>query len=143
MIRIVRLAQVAAQAEALVLKRTVRRAGRRGAYGAVAAVFAIALLVMAHVVGWFALSALGGVTPFWSSVIVLGVDLIITAVFGVLASGKLPDPVETEARDLRDRTLLEMRNTGLLALAMGPAGRVAGRGAFGLAKSLVGRKRRR
>ena len=143
MIRIVRLAQVAAQAEALVLKRTVRRAGRRAIYGAVAAVFGVALLVMLHVVGWFALAGFGGITSFWSSVIVLAVDLVIAGAFGVLAAGKLPDPVEVEARDLRDRTLLEMRNTGLLALAMGPAGRIAGRGAFGLARNLVGREKRR
>ena len=140
--RTLRLAQVAAQAEGLVLKRTALRFGKRAAYGAVAAVFALALLVMVHVIGWVALNSLGGITPFWSSVIVFGVDLVLAVLFGLLARGTLPDTVEREALELRDRSLLELRNTALLGLAFGPAGRVAGRGAFGLAKRLVGRRRR-
>ena len=140
--RTLRLAQVAAQAEALIVKRTALRYGRRAAYGAVAAVFGLALLVMVHVTGWLALTGFGGITPFWSSVIVLGVDLLIAGLFALLARGSLPDPIEREARDLRDRSLLELRNTALLGFALGPAGRVAGRGAFGMAKRLVGRKRR-
>ena len=140
--RTLRLAQVAAQAEALIVKRMALRFGRRAAYGAVAAVFGLALLVMVHVTGWLALTGFGGVTPFWSSVIVLGVDLLIAGLFALLARGALPDPIEREARELRDRSLLELRNTALLGLARGPAGRVAGRGVFGMAKRLVGRKRR-
>ncbi len=140
--RTLRLAQVAAQAEGLVVKRTVRRFGKRAAYGAVAGVFALALLVMLHVTGWVALNGSGGITPLWSSVIVLGVDLLVAGLFGLLARGTLPDPVEREARELRDRSLLELRNTALLGLAFGPAGRVAGRGAFAMAKKMVGRKRR-
>lgn len=140
--RTLRLAQVAAQAEGLIVKRTALRYGKRAAYGVVAAVFALALLVMVHVAGWFALTQFGGITPFWSSVIVLGVDLLFAGLFGLLARGTLPDPVEREARELRDRSLLELRNTALLGFALGPAGRVAGRGVFGVAKRLVGRKRR-
>ena len=140
--RTLRLAQVAAQAEGLIVKRTVLRYGKRAAYGVVAAVFGVALLVMLHVVGWLALTGFGGITPFWSSVIVLGVDLLLAGLFALLARGTLPDPVEREARALRDQSLLELRNTALLGFALGPAGRVAGRGAFGMAKRLVGRKRR-
>ena len=140
--RTLRLAQVAAQAEGLVLKRTALRFGKRAAFGAVAGVFALALLVMLHVTGWIALNSLGGVTPFWSSVIVLGIDLLLAGLFGLLARGTLPDTVEREAMELRDRSLLELRNTALLGLALGPAGRVAGRSAFSVAKRMVGRKRR-
>ena len=140
--RTLRLAQVAAQAEGLVLKRTALRFGKRATFGAVAAVFGLALLVMVHVTGWEALTGFGGITPFWSSVIVLAVDLLLAGLFALLARGTLPDSVEREARDLRDRSLLELRNTALLGLALGPAGRVAGRGALGMAKKLVGRKRR-
>ena len=140
--RTLRLAQVAAQAEGLMIKRSVLRYGRRAVYGAIAAVFGLALLVMLHVTGWLALTGFGGVTPFWSSVIVLGVDLLIAGLFALLARGTLPDVVEREARELRDRSLLELRNTALLGFALGPAGRVAGRGALGVAKRLVGRKRR-
>ena len=140
--RTLRLAQVAAQAEALIVKRTALRYGRRAAYGAVAAVFGLALLVMLHVTGWLALTGFGGITPFWSSVIVLGVDLLLAGLFALLARGSLPDPIEREARDLRDRSLLELRNTALLGFALGPAGRVAGRGVFGMARRLVGRKKR-
>ncbi len=140
--RTLRLAQVAAQAEGLIVKRTVLRYGRRAAYGVVAAVFGIALLVMVHVAGWLALTDFGGILPFWASLIVLGVDLVLAVLFALLARGTLPDVVEREARELRDRSLLELRNTALLGFALGPAGRVAGRGAFGMAKRLVGRKRR-
>lgn len=140
--RTVRLAQVAAQAEGLVLKRMALRFGKRAAYGAVAAVFGLALLVMVHVTAWEALVGPGGITPVWSSVIVLGVDLLIAGLFALLARGTLPDLVEREAVELRNRSMFELRNTALLGLALGPAGRVAGRGAFGIAKRLVGRKRR-
>ena len=139
--RPLRLARVAAQAEGLRLRRMLMRLVRRAAYGGVAAVFALAALVVVHVLGFLALTEFAGMLGFWAALIVFGVDAVLAGLFGLLSRGNVPDRVETEARQLRDNSLREMRNAGLLGLAIGPAGRVAGRGVFGLGRRMMRRKR--
>ncbi len=117
------------------------RLARRAAYGGVAAVFALAALVVVHVLGFLALTEFAGMLGFWAALIVFGVDAVLAGLFGLLSRGNVPDRVETEARQLRDNSLREMRNAGLLGLAIGPAGRVAGRGVFGLGRRMMRRKR--
>ena len=137
--RTVRLARVAA--EGLRLRRLVLRLVRRAGYGAVAAVFALFALGLVHVLGILALSEFAGMLPFWAALIVLGCDVVVIGVFALLASGHVPDRVEVEARQLRDNSLREMRNSLALSAALGPAGRMAGRGAFGIGRRLLRRRR--
>jgi len=107
--RTVELAKVAAAAEALRLRRMAHRQGMRAAYGAGAAVFCIAVLVLLHVVAFFAL--VPQVSPLVASVILLGVDLPIAAILGILAMSKKPDAIEEEALLVRQQAVVEMRRS--------------------------------
>ena len=118
----------------------------RGVWGTVAAVFAIALLVMVHVV-LFELLALV-LPPLWASVVVLAFDALMALVFGLVAAKSTPGRIETEARDLRDRALIEMRESVAVSALLHPVGRVAikaaGRGAWAaFSPRRVLRKRRK
>ena len=118
----------------------------RGVWGAVAAVFAIAFLVMVHVVAFMALTY--AVAPIWAAVIVLAFDLVMLLVFGLIALNSKPGAIEAEARELRDRALVEMRESVAIAALLNPVGRVAvraaGRGALSaITPSFLSRKRRR
>ena len=107
--RAVELAKVAAAAEALRLRRIARRQGLRAAFGVVAAVFAIAVLIVIHVLIWDVLAAY--LTPIQSSLALLVLDALLMAVFGFLALRSTPDPIEDEARGIRQQALLEMRQS--------------------------------
>ena len=115
--RSVELAKIAASAETLRLKRLVRRQGMRGAYGAGAALFALFMLGMLHVVVYHVLTP-AYVTPLIASLILLGVDLVVAAVFGLMAKSDKPDAIEVEAKQVRQQALVEMRKaTTMMALA--------------------------
>ena len=119
-----------------------RRVAKRAAFGAVAAVFGLAALVLVHVLVFLALLDFAGMLAFWAALIVLGIDVVFAGMFGLLARGHAPDRVEVEAQQLRDHSLREMRNAGALSMALGPAGRMAGRGVFGLGRRMMSRRRR-
>ena len=119
--RAVELAKVAASAEALRLRRMARRQGLRAAFGAVAAIFAVAVLVALHVVGWHLFA--GYVTPVQASLILLVVDVVIMAVFGVLAMRDTPDAIEQEALAIRQQAVIDMKASLTM---MGVIGGVAG-----------------
>jgi hypothetical protein len=119
--RTVELAKVAASAEALRLRRIVRRQGLRAAFGAVAGVFAVAALVVLHLVGWHLLASV--VTPVQASLILLGIDLVIAIAFGVLAMRDVPDIIEQEALAIRQQAVTDMKASLTM---MGIIGGVAG-----------------
>ena len=125
--RTTRLASVAAQSQILLLKRNARSGLRRAIYGAVAAVFGIGVLILLHVLGIMALVQFAHLSSFVSAAIVLGVDLVIAAIFGVLASGAMKDPVAEEARLLRDQSLEQLRESLQAAALLRPAARLLGR----------------
>ena len=122
--RTVRLARVAAQAEILLLRRLLAVAIRHAIFGVIAAIFAIAVLVLLHVVAVLALETFAGLSPILSVAIVLGVDLAVAALFGVLAAGKITDPVADEARRVRDTSIEQARQSLTLAAMLAPATRM-------------------
>jgi hypothetical protein len=122
--RTVRLARVAAQAEILLLRRLLAVAIRHAIFGVVAAVFAIAVLVMLHVMAVMALERFAILSPIVSVAIVLGVDLVVAALFGAMAAGKITDPVADEARRVRDTSIEQARQSLTLAALLAPATRV-------------------
>jgi hypothetical protein len=126
-VRTTRLARLAVEAEILLLRRELRTYIRRAVYGAVAAVFALAILTLLHVLGYMALRQLGGLSAVASAAIVLGVDVLVTVIFGILAAGATKDPVAEEARLLRDQSLAQIRDTLTMAAVLKPAGRLLGR----------------
>ncbi len=119
--RTVELAKVAVAAESLRLRRVARRQSMRAAFGAGAAVFAVAVLVVLHVVGWHAM--VGRLTPVQASLVLLAVDVLITAIFAVLAIRGAPDAIEEEAKAIRVQALAEMKRS---LTVMGMAAEVAG-----------------
>jgi cobalamin biosynthesis protein CobD/CbiB len=122
--RTVRLARVAAQAEILLLKRLASMAARRAVYGAVAGVFALAVLALIHVIAVLALERYAHFDPIISTAIVLAVDLVIAVLFGLLAAGKMSDPVAEEARRLRDDSIEQARQSLTLGAMLAPATRL-------------------
>ncbi len=119
------LARAAASAEVLRIKRLVRRQVFRAVYGVVAAVFALGVLILLHVVGYTAL--VPSLTPLEASLVLLAVDVAIAALFGVLAARGAPDPIEQEAKLVRDQAIAEMRESVAISALVGPVGRIAGR----------------
>jgi hypothetical protein len=122
--RTVRLARVAAQAEILLLRRYVSVAARRAMFGAVAAVFALGVLILLHVVAVMALEAYASLPPIGAVAIVLGVDLALAIIFGLLASGSIADPIADEARRVRDQSIEQARQSLTLAAMLAPATRL-------------------
>ena len=122
--RTVSLARVAAQAELLLVRRLAAVLARRAVFGAVAALFGIAVLVMLHVAALVALGEYAHLMALASIGIVLAVDLAVAIIFGLLAGGKLDDPLIEEARRVRDQSIEQARQSLTLAAMLAPLARV-------------------
>jgi hypothetical protein len=118
--RAVNLAKVGAEAEILRLRHLLKRQGKRAAFGLVAVLFALGVLVLAHVAGWQVLRMY--VPPIYASLILLGVDLVIAAIFGSLAARSSPSGAERDALAIRQRALHEARNSLALGALIPLAG---------------------
>ena len=112
-VRSVNLLKLAAEAELLRYRCMAARQGRRAAFGAVALVFALAVLMLGELAAWFALYLRFAAIP--TTLILLGVNLIIAIAFGVLAARSSPSRVEREALQVRQQSLDAAR--GMLSLA--------------------------
>ncbi len=122
--RTVRLGRVALQAEILLLRRLLAIAVRHAIFGVIAGVFAIAVLVLLHVLAIEALQQWAGLSPLLSTAIVFAVDLVLAGVFGFTATRRIDDPVAEEARRVRDTSLEQARQSLTLAAMIAPATRV-------------------
>ena len=136
MMRSVRLAKVAARAETVRIRRLLSRTVKRVVFGVVAALFAVACLVLVHVLGFEALTQFAAMAPFWAALIVFGVDVVFTVIFGILAAGVVPDPIEREALALRQRSVGELRGALARDALLGSAGGLFGRRSQGLGMTL-------
>ncbi len=119
------LARAAAQAEGLRLRRLVRRQARRAVFGAVCVVFLLAALVLLHLVAFTALAPY--LTPLEDSAALLGFDLVVALIFGLLAARDTPDAVEVEAVQLRNQTVGAIKESVAMAALLGPGARLAER----------------
>ena len=141
------LAKLAAAAEGLRFKRQLLRYGRQAAFLVLGAVFGLLAVLGAHVVLWSLCDGPWHFGIVWSSVTVFGVDLLIALILVLLGRSKQPSVLEMEARITRDRTLAELRSavalTAVTSAITGPAGRFAGRSAWGLLRKLAPQRRRR
>src|SRR4051812_31452752 len=113
-----------------------RRQARRGMFGAIAAVFAIAVIALAEVAAWQGLRL--EVEPIPATLILLGINLAIAAVFGLLAARSAPGHAEEEALRVRRQALEAARGSLAFRLALPAATRLlrrkrtTGRRGFGL-----------
>jgi hypothetical protein len=107
--RAVNLAKVATQAEFLRIQHMLKRQGMRAACGLIALIFLLGAIVLAHLLGWQILRQY--VAPLYASLIMLGADLLIAAIFGLLAAKSSPTREEREALDLRRQALMQARSS--------------------------------
>jgi hypothetical protein len=86
--RAVNLVKVAAQAEVLRLQYMMKRQGMRVASGLIATIFAMGVLAFAHVAAWQLLRMY--VDGLYATLILLVIDLVLAAVFGLMAAKSSP-----------------------------------------------------
>jgi hypothetical protein len=101
--RSINLLKVAFDAELLRLRAMMARQGRRAAFGFIALIFALVVLALAEATGWLALRHQVESVP--ATLILLGINLIIAAVFGVLAAWPSPGHAEQQALRVRRQAL--------------------------------------
>jgi hypothetical protein len=121
-VRSINLLRVAAEAELLRLRALIARQARRAVSGAIAAVFGLAVLALAEVVGWQSLRLKA--EPIPASLILLGINLVIAAVFGVLAARSVPSHAEQEAMRVRQQALQAARGALAFTAAIPAASRL-------------------
>ena len=110
--RSINLLKLALDAELLRLRAMVTRQGRRAAFGSIAFVFVLAVLALAEMAGWQGLRLRVEAIP--ATLILLGINLVITAVFGLLAARSSPGHAEREALRVRQQALDAARGSLLL-----------------------------
>ena len=120
--RAVSLARVAAEAELLRIQHMLKRQGMRAAFGAIAAVFAIGVLVLCNVAGWQVLRWY--VPPIYATLILLGINTVVMAVFATLAARSSPSYAEREAFRIRQQAIHEARGSLALTALVPLAGTV-------------------
>ena len=131
------LARIAAEAEALRWRRRASKIAYRVAYGLVALVFVLAVIAGLQVTGYLALRiwlAPNTWAPVFAALIVMGVDLLIAALFGVMASrGTGTDQVQIEALEVRREAVREMGDVLTTFAVLRPLLRILPkRGLYGL-----------
>jgi uncharacterized membrane protein (DUF485 family) len=111
MLRPVRLARIAAEAESVRLRGLVSRVATRAAMAAVALVFLLAVLVFVHIAAFNALWVHAQLSFLASTGIVGGVDLVIAVILGLVARSSTPSETEAEALDVRRRAVQGLPHT--------------------------------
>ena len=114
--RSINLLKLALDAEVLRLRAMMARQGRRAAFGSIALVFALAVLALAEIAGWQGLRLRVEAIP--TTLILLGINLVVAAVFGLLASRSSPGHAEQEARRVRQQALDAARGSVFITAAV-------------------------
>jgi hypothetical protein len=118
--RAVSLIRVAAEAELLRIQHLLKRQGMRAAFGLLAAIFALGVLVLSNVAGWQVLRWY--VQPIYATLILLGINAAVMAVFAVLAARSSPGYAEREALRIRQQAVQEARGSLVLSALVPMAG---------------------
>jgi hypothetical protein len=111
--RSVNLLKIAAEAEVLRYRCMLARQSRRAAFGGITVIFLLAVLVLGEVAAWLALSE--HFLAIATTMILLGINLVIAGAFGVLALRSSPGRAELEAVQVRQQSLDAAR--GALSIA--------------------------
>jgi hypothetical protein len=123
-VRSINLLKLAFDAELLRLRAMMARQGRRAAFAVIALIFALVVLALAEATGWLALRHWLESIP--ATLILLGVNLVIAAIFGVLAARSSPGHTEQEALRLRRQALDAARGTLAFTAAVPAVTRLLG-----------------
>lgn len=114
--RSVELLKIAAEAERLRLSAMMARQGRRAAFGVVSIVFLLGVLALAEVAGWQVLRRY--VEGIYATLILLGVNLVVAGLFGLLAARSSPGHAEREALRVRRDALDAVRGSLSISAAL-------------------------
>jgi amino acid transporter len=106
--RTLRLARVAAEAEALLLRRRLRRIAIRATLGGIAACFVAGTVTMLHVYAWTRLVPHWG--PEMTALLLAGGDAVVAIVIALFALWTPSDSIAVSAVAVRDQAMTEMRN---------------------------------
>jgi hypothetical protein len=115
-VRSINLLKLALDAEILRLRAMATRQARRAAFGSIALIFALAVLALVEIAGWQGLRLRVEAIP--TTLILLGINLLIAAVFGLLAVRSSPGHAEQEALQVRRQALDAARGSLLLTAAV-------------------------
>ncbi len=135
--RVIELGRIVAQAEALRWRRLGRRQAMRGVMAGIGAVFAIGVLVCAHIAGAVALVPYVG--ALYATLIVGGVDLVLAAIFLAMAARDSPDRIELEAIAVRDEARSQLGKAAMMSALVLPLVR---QGGTAIVRRLLGGPRR-
>ncbi len=124
--RSINLLRIASDAELLGIRLMTARQGRRAAFAVVALIFALAVLALAEVVGSLALRL--HFEPIPATLILLGVNLVVGGIFGVLAARSSPGHTEQEALRVRRQAVDAAQGTLALTVAVPTVTRLLGGG---------------
>ncbi len=113
--RPIRLARIAAEAEGVRLRGMATRIVTRLVFAVVALVFLLGVLVFAHIAAWYAIRMQAGLTYLETAGALGGVDLLLAAILGFLASRSRPSRVEIEAKEVRRKAIEGIGNAFSLA----------------------------
>jgi uncharacterized membrane protein len=115
-VRSISLLKFALEAEILRLRAMVKRQGRRAAFGSTAFVFALAVLALGEIAGWQGLRL--RFEAISATLILLGINLVIAVVFGLLAARSSPGHAEQEALRIRQQALDAARGSLFITAAV-------------------------
>ena len=101
--RPLRLARIAAEAEALRLRHRARRTATRVALAIIATAFLIGAVAFVHIAAWFWLRH--SWDEQYVALTLAGADLVVAALLAVLATRSTPSPIERDALAVRERAL--------------------------------------
>jgi hypothetical protein len=118
--RATNLLKVAAEAEILRIQFMLKRQGIRAAFGLVALIFVLGVLVLANVALWQVLRMY--IDPIYATLVLLGINLVIAVIFGILAARSSPSSTERDALQVRQRALREARSSLALGALVPAAG---------------------
>ncbi|MGE0221939.1 MAG: hypothetical protein AB7F35_22240 [Acetobacteraceae bacterium] len=125
MLRPLRLARIAAEAEGARLRALARRTGVRTVVGGVAIVFLLIALSFAHMIIWFWLRDELYWSPLLTATALTGFDLVIAIILGLWASSSKPSREEREALEVRHNAMEEMRASLTWTALLLPGARLA------------------
>lgn len=123
--RAVDLGKIAAEAEKIRLQQLMKRQIRRVVYGVIAVLFALFMLAMIHALLWQVLAE--QVRPIWASAILLAIDLVLAAGFGIVGSRSRPSQLEKAAADVRQEALKQAGEALSLMVLLPTIGGMGGR----------------
>jgi len=112
------LIRIAAQAEAIRIRKFAKRQIIRAVFAVIALIFVAAALGSAHAAGYFGLRYV--VAPAFAALIIFGVDVVLCVVCLVLAIGNRPGAVEREALMVRRQALMHFGESVALWTVLTP-----------------------